>query len=291
MRALGALLLAGAALPLAGGLRLVAHEEALAAQTYEEVYYVPPPAWLRVLSLGHREALADLLWCRSLVYLGEQFAHGAGMDLVFDYAEAMLALDPDFLAVYTWIGTAGVYQPDAITATEVNRAIDLMVRGRERFPDDGGLAWTLGATLSFELPPLVPPEERDEVRLRGLEHLMDATRLGAAPEWLVLSSTSQLATLGRAEQAAQYLEEMYLTVSDESVRAEIAARIEDVRSEAYGQAFVEANERMERERLRRYPYVHPSLYFLIAPSEAEVWDGELGFGHGVIDELTLAVEP
>lgn len=275
-----------AAALLAAGLRFVAHEQATAAVTYEDVYYLPPPAWLRVLSLGQREALADLLWCRSLVYMGDEYANRGELRFVFGYTESMLELDPDFQAVYTWVGTAGVYHPAGTDAEDVQQAVRILERGRERFPDDGQLAWITGATLAFELPPLLPEAERPDARLRGLEHLMDAARLGAAPEWLVLSNSSMLSSLGRAEMAASFLEEMYASISDDRVRAEIAERIADVRSEAYGNAFVEASDAMELERSRRFPYVAPSLYFLIAESPDESWEHAMreGFARGVLSD-------
>lgn len=257
-------------LALAGAasfVRLVASSEQIASQTYEDVYYVPPAGWLPVLSLGHDEALADLLWCSALVYQGDEMVHGGGLDHVFEYAEAILSLDPDFRAVYVWISSAGIYSPEGVTESDMERTIELVRRGRERYPADGELAWILGATLAFEAPPHTPEARREAVRLEGLEHLMDAARLGAAPDWLVLTNTSMLSNLGRADRAIQHLEEMYALVSDETVRASIAQRIESVRSEAYGAAFVEANERLEDERMRTLPYVSPDLYLLLAPSD------------------------
>jgi hypothetical protein len=268
----------------AAALRLVAHEQAQAAETYEDVYYLPPPSWLRVLSLGHREALADLLWCRALVYLGDEFAHQGEVRFVFDYTESMLALDPDFVAVYAWVATAGVYQPAGAVPEDIRRSVEILERGRARFPEDGRLAWLTGATLAFELTPMLPEQERDEVRLRGAEHLMDAVRLGTAPEWLLMSNVSVLERLGRAEVAAEFLEGMYDTISDDSVRLEIASRLGTLRDEAYGSAFVEASDTFEAARLRRYDYVHPSLYFLLAPVAGESWEQAMrdGLAAGVL---------
>lgn len=251
----------------ASGARWAASSQQLAAQTYEDVYYIPPAGWLPVFSLGHQEALADLLWCSALVYQGDEFVHRGGLDHVFEYADAILTLDPDFRALYVWISSAGIYSPEGVTEDDMERTIAFVRRGRERYPDDGEMAWILGATLTFEAPPYTPEARREAVRLEGLEHLMDAARLGAAPDWLVLTNTSMLASLGRADRAIQHLEEMYALVSDESVRASIAERIESVRSEAYGAAFVEANERLEDERMRTLPYVNPDLYLLLAPSD------------------------
>jgi tetratricopeptide (TPR) repeat protein len=249
------------------GVRGVAASEHAAAQTYEDLYTVPPPEWLRVLSSGYDDALAVLLWCSALVYQGDELIHSGGLDHVFDYAEAILALDPDFRAVYVWISSAGLYSPAGVTESDMSRTIDIIRRGRQRFPDDGELAWVLGATLAFEAPPYTPEARRDAVRLEGLENLTVAARLGAAPDWLVLSNTSMLTQLGRADRAIEHLEEMYALVSDEQVRAQIAERIEQVRSDVYGAAFVDANERLEEERLRAFPYISPDLYLLVAPSQ------------------------
>ena len=45
------------------------------AQTYEDLYYLPPTDWLRVFSFGWDEAAADLIWMRALVYFGDEFLH------------------------------------------------------------------------------------------------------------------------------------------------------------------------------------------------------------------------
>ena len=258
--------------------------EAAAAVTYEDVYYLPSPPMLRVLALGHTEALADLLWCRALVNLGEEYGHQGSLRYVFDYTESMLALDPDFLAVYRWIGTAGVYQPVETDVADVERSVAIMERGRRRFPQDGRLAWLAGATLTFELPNLLPPERRVDARLRGTEHLMDAVRLGAAPEWMVLANTSILQQFGHQDRIIQHLEEMYATVSDERVREEIAVRIEDLRSASYREAFVQANDEAEAERLRTFPYVHPSLFFLLGTEEPAIRLSDGVFESALLDE-------
>ena len=49
------------------------------AQRYEDLYYLPPPAWLAVMSLGHREAFADVVWMKGLVYVGDEFREDGGM--------------------------------------------------------------------------------------------------------------------------------------------------------------------------------------------------------------------
>jgi hypothetical protein len=277
-------------------LRRPAREHAIESQTYEDIYYLPPGAWLPVLSLGHQSALADLLWIRALVYVGDEFGNRHPMRHVFDYTDAMLELEPDFEAVYHWIASAGVYRTVDVTRQDLLRTISLLEHGVERLPESGQLHWDLGATLAFESAPFAESDaEREDWRLRGIEHLMIATRLGAAPQWMVLSNSSMLMRVGASERAVEHLEEMYATVEDPAMRAEVGARIAALRGEAHAAAFLDETERLEEERLRALPYVHPSLYFLVGPrppvdTEATLRDG---FAAHVFDgELTgETVEP
>jgi hypothetical protein len=289
--ALGLAVVLGA---LANVPRLGAMERYLATSGYEDHYYLPAPDWLVPFSLGHREALADLVWLRALVYYGDEFVDRGDVEHVFDYAEAMLALDPDFRAVYAWIGTAGVYRPQDVTAEDVGRAIDIMERGVARFPDDGELAWEVGATLAFELPHLQQGDRaaQDRSRERGATYLMRASELGAAPAYAVLTSASLLARVGRAELAASHLEEMYAVTSDPDLRAEIAARIESIRSESFGRAFVEENARFEDRWSREMPYAPASLYFLAGPVPVIDVNAGLrdGFAAHVLDDQPLSFE-
>lgn len=246
-------------------LRASAHGNFVESQTYQDVYYLPPRAWLPVVSLGWDEALADLIWMRALVYYGDQFAHRGRVEFVHDYVEAMEELDPNFVAIYRWVGTAGLYRPQAITPADVERTLEIMERGAERHPDDGDLAWDIGAVLVFELPPMLEdvPGASDRARERGMPYLMTASRLGAAPEWAALSNASILARIGRTDQAARHLEEMYLATDDPATRERMEAAIRDLRQRTQAEAFLATIHEMEEDRRRHYPYLSPDLYILV----------------------------
>ncbi len=263
-RTVGVALLTASLLWAASALRAEAHERREAAQTYEAAYYLPPRDSLRVFSLGFDEAAADLIWLRALVYFGDEFVYEGSAADVFDYAEAMLALNPEFEAVYRWIGIAGLYRPVGVTADEVERAVAIMEEGVERFPDNGQLAWDLGAALAFELPPLLEePADRDEARSRAMPHLLRAVRLGSAPQWMALANSSMLTQLGRTEQAARHLEEMYGYVDDPDMRASIAERIAVLREQARADLLVATMNELEDRRQRSFPYLPMDLFLLV----------------------------
>lgn len=278
-------LLAGAA--LVSAVRVWAMGHAIAAETYEDRYYLPPTSTLPALALGWDEAAADLIWARALVYVGEQFRERGAMAHAFDYADAMLALDPDFRAVYEWVASAGLYRPEAIDADDARRVATYLQRGVERFPSDGDLAWKLGAVLTFELPPLLSdPAEKDAARAEGTEYLMRAARLGAGPPWLALTNATILARVGRAQAAAAHLEEMYAIAPDDAARAELAAGISSLRSQAYAETMVELVRHEEERRAAELPYVPASLYVLVGPRPIVDWRSvyRRGFALDVLDE-------
>jgi hypothetical protein len=233
-------------------------------QRYEDAYYLPPTAWLPLLGLGYQHALADLIWTRALVYFGEQVGRKGEARFIYEHADAIIALDPDMRAAYRWIAMASLYRPIAPTAEAGYKAVSYLERAVHRWPEDGQLQWDLGATLRFELAPLIKdPAEKERVIERSAEPLMNAARLGAGPAWLALSSSSLLQKLGRKEQALRHLEEMYSTVSDPDVKEQLGERIATLRSQTYAEAFREANKAFEAARSKNYPYLSPSLFLLM----------------------------
>lgn len=245
-------------------LRAGAHGAYTEAQTYEDVYYLPPDEWLPVFSLGWDEALADLIWMRALVYFGDELHHSGRVRFVFDYGDAIETLDPDFVAVYRWVGMAGMYRPQAVTTEDIERSVAFMERGAARYPENGDLAWDIGASLAFELVPMLSdPEEKREARERAVPYLLRAARLGAAPDWMVLRNAAMLERLGRADQAARHVEEMLDMVQDPATRARIEARIRRLRTRVEADAFFAAQDELESRRLEDFPYVHPTLHLLL----------------------------
>ena len=266
---MGRLIAAAAILGVLAGvwsLRGRAMDQYLETQTYEDIYYLPPPQWLEVMSLGHRRALADLIWLRALIYFGDEFANRGAVKHVFNYGDSMLALDPDFKRVYYWVGMAGVYTPTGSSPEFMERAIDVLRRGAERFPSDGELAWEAGATIDYELLPHLPKDDPNRERLKeeANDYMMAAARLGAGPAWLVMTNATSLRKLGQTDRELRHLEEMYAIIRDPKVKAQIEIRLSELRNETYAEAFRSTNEEFERRHQEEFPYMPSTLYFFVA---------------------------
>jgi hypothetical protein len=236
----------------------------LRTQRYEDGYYLPPPAWLQIFSIGHREALAGMIWLKGLVYFGDELGHRGEVANLFHYADAMLALDANFKRVYAWVATCAIYRTGTVEVKDVRRAIAYLEQGVRRFPDDGELAWSLGATYLYELIPMLETdEERQEARRLGVEHIMAASRLGAGPAWLALSTVSELGKLGQTDRQLAHLQEVYAQVSDPDVKKSIEERIAELRDASYLEALRRTHEQVESARRRDFPYVDFDLFLLV----------------------------
>jgi hypothetical protein len=253
-------------------LRLIAFHTHQTSQSYEDRYYLPPAHWLPLMSLGFRAALADLIWCRSLVYFGEEMVHKGAIKYAFDYTDAVLALDPDFRSAYVWIGTASVYRGGVDAHADGLRASRYLKRATARWPNDGDLHWRYGGYLRFELAPHLPEgPERERLISLSAPHLAVAASLGAGPPWLALNSSALLVSVGQTEQAIRHLEEVYGTVQDENTKAVIEERLTALRSQAFVEALRAVNEEFEGERRSSYPYLTSALFMLVGPRQRDIW--------------------
>lgn len=260
-----ALTLIASSIAIVGDSRNRSMSTFLDTQTYEDVYYLPSPANLRLMSLGHREGLADIVWMRALVYLGQEFQARGDLENVFRYTDSILTLDPEFRAAYEWIATAALYRPTEIDAEEAKRVIPYLREAAARFPDDGEMAWLVGATMVYDLAPMLSHEDAEAVRSEGNVHLQTAARLGGGPDWLVLSNLSQLRRVGEIEQMVRHLEEMLPIVDDPEIREELLIRLREARGASEVEATRAALEAREASWKRDRPWLPFDFYVLTAP--------------------------
>ena len=239
-----------------------AHEQA--TQRYEDTYYLPPNEWLVIGCLGYREAAASFVWLQALVNFGEELGHQGQVQYFYHYADAIIALDPRFKRVYRWAGSLGLYRPTQITEEDGKRAIDYLERAYELFPNDGDIAWELGATYTYELPPLLKnPKAREEARQKGAAYLQTAALLGAGPPWIGLNAATALTKLGQTEQAMHHLMEIYTTIDDPATKAEIESRLEQLQNENFVLAMRHADRDLRRQHEADFPYLGTTLYLLV----------------------------
>ncbi len=154
-------------------------------------------AW-RLLSLGHYEAAADLLWLNALSQFGQTHGLARNPRWMDQHIDAVIGVDPRYRIVYEWAGTIVMYG-SLINNDSVNASNRHLERGLERFPGDSVLLSMLAVNYLFEYQPVNAADKERAQRL-GRQALIAAA---STPE---ASSTIRLAAATIARKSGSRAE-------------------------------------------------------------------------------------
>jgi hypothetical protein len=229
----------------------------------QDLLYLPPAQHLAPMSLGYREALADLIWIRAIVFAGDR-AGATNYAWIIQYLEAIYTLAPGFRRPYAWGGVAFIYSGENIDRAMVDRAMQLYRQGLQHFPEDHELLFAAGMLLTRDVQtqPGYTDEERRAAMTEGVAMIRKAAAFGAPP--LVRQLAATLVSEGGTDALAiQFLESQLLQAEDENHRRLLLQKLEAVQGESATEALDQLRREFEAERQAKAPYLPPDLYALI----------------------------
>lgn len=229
----------------------------------EDLLYLPPPGYLGPMSLGYREALADLIWLRAVIFTGDA-AGGQNWSWIMKYIEAITRLAPDFRRPYAWGGVVFIYTGQAIDRSMIERATELYRRGLERYPEDHEMLFALGMLLTRDVPstPGYTEEEIEAARKEGAAAIRKAAAFGAPP--LVRQYAATLVDDDAADELSiQFLETQLLAAEDDGYRRLLRSKLDALIGSQGTAALERTKNEFLGEKDRRLPYVPESLYAVI----------------------------
>jgi len=118
--------------------------EVAAVQARDEADYLPPPALLRAASLGHRAAVADVLWSRVLTQYGLRFEERRPFPDLPRRLDAILALEPDYAPLFRYAASFLVFHYPRATERDAKIARRYLERGLRARPSDPEIWRTYG---------------------------------------------------------------------------------------------------------------------------------------------------
>lgn len=225
---------------------------------------LPPPAYLRAMSLGYREALADLVWVRALVFAGESLGQ-TDTTMVERYVEGITALAPRFARPYLWGGITAIYGgAGTIDRAMVEQSARIYRAGLRHFPDSHPLLYALGMLLTHQVAstPGYTPAEKEALAAEGIELIRRAAAHGADPLVRRYAATlvTEHATLALARQ---FLESQLASAQDEEHRRLLRRKLGALTGREAVAQVEQTREAFMTERERRAPYVPDTLYAVI----------------------------
>ena len=240
-----------------------------------DVLYVPPPAHLQVMSLGYKEALADLLWIRALIFSGARIGE-TDIGAVSRYVDAITGLAPRFHRIYVWGGVTPVYGGGAVvTRPMVDQSIATYRRGLEHFPESHQILYPLGMMLTHQVSstPGYSEEEKEALAAEGIEYIRRAAAFGADP--LVRQYAATLvADHGTEELARQFLESELAQADDEGFRRMLRYRLRKMGGSTSVERIEQTRDDFLTELSQQMPYATDTLYAVIRDEHAQPRDEE-----------------
>ena len=226
--------------------------------------WAPAAGSARLVSLGYRETLADLLWIRALGYVGGEDDRASSTRQLI---EAIVALDPRFRRVYSWGGLAMSALGTGATEADYLAAIAVLERGAREFPDDYKIPLYAGQIYVTQLHS-DDPEQTRAWQTAGARWLERAVRVPGAPKNVGTLAAHLRTKLGQREQAIRDLRELILYTSDRDQRDRLVKKLAELQgtaSEAIDYELAVAARRFTDAWTHDRPELPPSAYILVGP--------------------------
>jgi hypothetical protein len=247
---------------LEGGLSAKAH----AAKEQTDVSALPPPAMMRFASLGYEAAVADALWAKILVDYGTHWHDHRAFPSLESDIDAILALEPDFPALFKFVDTLLVYRPPRGTEIDARRARVYLERGLEARPNDHDLWLRYGQFLAYIAPSFLASDaDKEAWRADGAHAMVRAVELGADTDRM-LSSAHLLSRAGDREAEIQSLRRALALTEDEGERETLLAQLGALEDNPDRESAAIAGKLIDARERALFPFLSRTQFLLIGPA-------------------------
>ncbi len=228
----------------------------------DDVFLLPPPEQLRVLTLGHRAAVTDLLWAKLILEWGLHAQEKRAFPDAVRYIDGILALEPDFPTVYKFIDTLLVYNTIGGNADDARLARKYLERGTRERPYDPAMWLNYGQFIAFLAPSfLTDPVEIEKWRLDGAFAIAHAVELGSNAQYS-LAASAILSKAGERKATIEHLHRTYAMTEDPEMREQVLLKLRSMQADADSEASITV---VEREWRARYWFLGREAALLIGP--------------------------
>lgn len=235
-----------------------------------DVYTLPPPQELVVLSLGWRSALADLLWANVLVQQGLHTEQRRRFGNLIPLIEAINELEPTYREPYMLTDALVTFQSNTTPREEVLKVREIMSRGVRERPLDGELYLAAGEFMAFIAPGtyLTDPAEQEEWRITGARLLARAAELGGANDaliWQALGGANILGKAGQRDASIRFLRRSLAVTDDAELKEKITIKLNQLLGQQRDDVFHRLDEGVARIRHGELPQVSRMEYVVLGP--------------------------
>jgi hypothetical protein len=228
----------------------------------DDVFLLPPPDQLRVMTLGYRAAGADMLWAKLVLEYGIHGQEKRQFPDVTRYIDGVIALEPDYPALYDFVDTILVYTPPpGGTAEDARTARRYLERGMQERPYDGKFWVHAGQFIAFIGPAFIKePKESEQWRVDGAKIIAKGVELGG-DTYRSLAVTTILGHAGEREAQIEHLQRAFAVSDSPEDRAQFLRKLRSLQVDADSELAITAVDR----DLASYRFLSRGTGLLIGP--------------------------
>jgi hypothetical protein len=235
-----------------------------------DVYVLPPPEEVVVMSLGYRAAVADVLWAHLLVSQGLHTMERRRYDNIVLLLDAINALDPTFREPYRLADALITFNANKTPIEEIRKARAIMERGVKNRPLDAELWLGLGEFTAFIAPAsyLQDPAEQAQWRLDGARMLVRAAELSgnnSAIAWHALGGARYLSKAGARDAEIRFLQRTLVVTDDEELKEKVRARLDQLLGAKRMDGWARVEQGVWDMRHEDLPFVSRLRYMVLGP--------------------------
>jgi hypothetical protein len=199
----------------------------------DDVFLLPPPEQLRLMSLGYRSAGADLLWAKLLLEYGVHGQEKRAFPDVTRYVDGIIALEADHPSLFDFVDTILVYTPPpGGTAEDARTARRYLERGMQERPYDAKLWVHAGQFVAFIGPAFIKEEQESERwRLDGAKMIAHGVELGG-DTYRSMAAATILGSAGQREAQIEHLQRAYAMADSVEDRAQFLRKLRALQVDA-----------------------------------------------------------
>lgn len=234
----------------------------------DDAFVTPPPAQLRAMTFGYKNAAADLLWANLVLEYGLHWAEKRPFPDITRLIDAVIAIEPDHPVLYHFVDTMIVFTPTGAHEQEARIARTYLERGVKERKYDAELWLRYGQFLAFMSPSFLTDEaEIERWRIDGANAIVHSVELGANAD-RALSALTILRKAGDTKKVKDTLEKLYTLTDDPDTREQFLLKARQV-----GEATIASDAAIsviENQWHARYPFMTRSGALLVGPHRP-VW--------------------
>jgi len=190
-------------------------ERRFPATRIENLLYLPKGGHLKLMSLGFRSVMADVLWVKAIGYFGGHSLTDKEYPWLYHILDQVTTLDPPFRQPYLFGGVVlSVESGLPAQGTALLRKGMVYYPGEWLFPFYAGF----NSFYYFKDP------------ARAAAYIQVAATLPGHPEYLPRLAASLLTRAGRVGAAIRFLETVAESTEDEGTRNRLYQKIRDIKA-------------------------------------------------------------